>query len=198
MPATSHATVEAEPTIRARILEGAGRAYGAKGYAGTRVEDIIRAAGVSRRTFYRFFRNKDDAFDSLCDIAATLFVETIQSAASVGRTPLERLENCVDAYLRFPRIAGPVYRVFHVESLQPGSRLGPRREAIFQELIEVLGEAVERELGRRVDPLVLRGILCGLEGVLIHLLARWPVDEDEERRAREAMVHLVRATLAGI
>ncbi|MCA9773871.1 MAG: helix-turn-helix transcriptional regulator, partial [Myxococcales bacterium] len=47
--------------MRAQILAGAADAFARKGYAPTTVEDILRAAGVSRQTFYRFFKNKDEA-----------------------------------------------------------------------------------------------------------------------------------------
>lgn len=44
---------------RERILLAARDAFGARGYAGTSVDDIVAGARVSRSTFYGFFENKE-------------------------------------------------------------------------------------------------------------------------------------------
>src|SRR4051812_34990074 len=42
------------------ILASAIAVFTKKGAAATRVEDILESAGVARRTFYKYFRSKDD------------------------------------------------------------------------------------------------------------------------------------------
>ena len=58
-----------EPSTRKRIVEGARRAFARAGYAATRVEDILLEASVSRPTFYRVFRNKDEVYAEISDEA---------------------------------------------------------------------------------------------------------------------------------
>lgn len=57
--------------LRNRILAATLETVGTAGYATTTVEDIIRAAGISRRTFYECFPNKEAcflaAFDQVLD-----------------------------------------------------------------------------------------------------------------------------------
>lgn len=48
-------------------MDGARRAFTRLGYEATRVEDILQEAGVSRPTFYRVFRNKDEVFAEVTD-----------------------------------------------------------------------------------------------------------------------------------
>ena len=50
---------------RERLMESALVVFGRRGFADTRVEDICRAAGSARATFYRHFSGKDDVFDAL-------------------------------------------------------------------------------------------------------------------------------------
>ena len=54
----------AEPTsgrpARHALLEAAQGVFVNHGYHGTRVDDIVEAAGVSHGAFYRYFRNKDE------------------------------------------------------------------------------------------------------------------------------------------
>ncbi len=48
---------------RAEILEHAGRLFRLRGYAGTNIDDVMLAAGLTRGAFYAHFRSKDDLFD---------------------------------------------------------------------------------------------------------------------------------------
>ena len=56
----------AEPNaVRTRILRGAAKVFGERGYSASSVEAILEAAQVSRRTFYRTFRSKEDVLAAL-------------------------------------------------------------------------------------------------------------------------------------
>jgi AcrR family transcriptional regulator len=53
---------------RERLLAGALEAVVARGYPATSVADIVRAAGVSRATFYECFANKDECVLATYDL----------------------------------------------------------------------------------------------------------------------------------
>jgi TetR/AcrR family transcriptional repressor of nem operon len=48
--------------IRAEILDHAGRLFRLRGHAGTNIDDIMLAAGLTRGAFYAHFTSKDDLF----------------------------------------------------------------------------------------------------------------------------------------
>lgn len=48
--------------IRAEIVEHAARLFRLRGHAGTRIDDIMLAAGLTRGAFYAHFTSKDDLF----------------------------------------------------------------------------------------------------------------------------------------
>lgn len=52
---------------RRQILHSARRVFSEKGYHAASVEDIIKAAGVSRGTFYKHFKSKREVFGELVD-----------------------------------------------------------------------------------------------------------------------------------
>src|SRR6516164_3645667 len=54
---------------RERILSAVAEAVAELGYAEMSVEAVITRAGVSRRTFYEHFKNKEDAFLAAYDTA---------------------------------------------------------------------------------------------------------------------------------
>jgi AcrR family transcriptional regulator len=62
---------EARP---AEILDAALKVFAEKGFAGARMEDIARRAGVTKGTIYLYFENKDAVFKTLVreSIGATL------------------------------------------------------------------------------------------------------------------------------
>lgn len=49
----------------AEILDAALKVFAAKGYAGARMDDIARAAGVTKGTIYLYFENKEAVFKAL-------------------------------------------------------------------------------------------------------------------------------------
>ena len=51
--------------IRERIIETAWKLFHENGFSETTINDIIREAGVSKGTFYYYFRSKDNLLDTL-------------------------------------------------------------------------------------------------------------------------------------
>ncbi len=50
---------------RQQILEGARRCFLAQGFDGTSINDIVKAAGVSKGTVYAYFTSKEKLFETL-------------------------------------------------------------------------------------------------------------------------------------
>jgi AcrR family transcriptional regulator len=190
------AATEAGPfSSRGQILLGAASAFGARGYAETSVEHILAAAGVSRRTFYRFFRSKEDVFEQLFEAASIMFVQAIRAAASAGGDPETTLSRCLDAYLDLPRRAGPLFKVFHGEASRPGGPLYARRERVIDEIVGLLGAGYQALHGRAADPLVLRGVVAALERIASEVIEAAPASDALYARAKAAMLQIVRGTL---
>ncbi|MDR7084917.1 AcrR family transcriptional regulator [Arthrobacter ginsengisoli] len=58
--ATPNAPGSGQTGFRSAVAGTAVRLYAAKGFEATSVEDIARGAGISRSTFFRHFRSKED------------------------------------------------------------------------------------------------------------------------------------------
>jgi AcrR family transcriptional regulator len=50
----------AEDPLRTQLLEAAARVFAAKGYSGTKIQDIVREASLSTGAVYGRFRSKDE------------------------------------------------------------------------------------------------------------------------------------------
>ena len=189
------ADAEAPFSSRGQILLGAATAFGARGFEATSVEDILSAAKVSRRTFYRFFRSKEDVFEQLFEAASIMFVQAIRAAAASGGAPEETLSRCLDAYLELPQRAGPLFKVFHGEASRPGSPLYARRERVIDEIVAMLGAGYHALHGKAADVLVLRGVVAAMEQIAGLVIAAERATPALVARAKAAMMMIVRGTL---
>jgi AcrR family transcriptional regulator len=183
-------------SARAQILVGAAAAFGARGLADTSVEDVLRASGVSRRTFYRFFRNKDELFDELAETAAMIFLQSMRTAAALGRTPLDKLANCVEVWLRAPETAGPIFHVIAAEAAKPGSRMAAHRRHAIDALVAMLAEGIRADRGQEMDPLILRGLIGAMETIAAEVHAAGRADNAAIARAKAAMMHILVTSLS--
>ena len=183
-------------SARKQILRGAQEAFGQKPYAETSVEDLCQAADVSRRTFYRFFRSKDDVFEAIFDMATTALVETVRSAVETATSPMEKLEAGVDAYLRAQAAAGPLARVLTLEPRNPGSSLAGRYDAVVAAFADIFRAEVEKSGQANIDPLLFGGLLAAMENVSIELLRKAPIGEAELSRGKLVMLRILSTALA--
>jgi AcrR family transcriptional regulator len=151
MPRNSEITRDA-------ILENALQLFAEHGYGAVRVEDVAKAAGVSRTTFYNHFSERDA-------ILATLFDRLLGSDADEleahdGSPPLERVrttvKNAIRRMLEQEQLARFVYSlpVRHESLLRPDE---PSTPAVFRAVHHLLGEAVACGEARDDIPL---GLLC--------------------------------------
>jgi len=70
-------------TQRERLLRGMVTAANRDGYAGASVAEVIAAAGVSRKTYYDYFEDRDDCFlATVVDVHGTLMGEVTDAIAS--------------------------------------------------------------------------------------------------------------------
>jgi len=60
--------------VRQEIAHAAWLLFAARGYDGTTVDDVAREAGVSRRTFFRYFSSKEDVVVGTSDSLAEDFL----------------------------------------------------------------------------------------------------------------------------
>ncbi|GLQ24246.1 TetR family transcriptional regulator [Algimonas ampicilliniresistens] len=62
---------------RARILDAASQSFRGKGYSGTGVDGIAKAAGVTSGAFYAHFGSKDGAFEAALAVGMNEVMESI-------------------------------------------------------------------------------------------------------------------------
>jgi AcrR family transcriptional regulator len=173
---------------RARMLEAVGRAVAEKGYAAATIDDIVRGAGVSKKTFYEHFADKLDCFLAAYEAASDELLEHVRAAQETaagvdGGAWLARTRAGIHAYLRWLAAEPALARVFLIEVAAAGPEALERRERLRDRYAERMRElqvanSVPDEIFHAVvagaDDLVVRrlregGDLLELEPILLYL-----------------------------
>jgi len=153
---------------RQRILAAVAEAVSEVGYAAMTVEDIIKAAGVSRRTFYEHFRSKEEAFlVSYEDISAQL-MDAVVAAFDRTDTFVTRVEDCMRAFLTL-LAAQPAYaNMCIVEVLVAGQTAIERRNAVMRQFTELIEKGADEELPKPARPpaLTSEALVGGIHEVI--------------------------------
>ncbi len=77
---------------RQELVAAAVVVFSAKGVTAASVDDIVRAAGVAKGTFYLYFATKDDAVNAVASTMVEGVAERVQAVATdTTRSPVERL-----------------------------------------------------------------------------------------------------------
>lgn len=169
---------------RTRILEAIGRAVADKGYAAATIDDIVRDAGVSKKTFYEHFSDKLDCFLAAYEAASDELLEHIRAAQDTADADwLARTSAGIHAYLRWLAAEPALARVFLIEIAAAGPAALELRERMRDRYADRMRElqtanSVPDEIFHAVvagaDDLVVRrlregGDLLGLEPALVYL-----------------------------
>jgi AcrR family transcriptional regulator len=187
-----------ESAVRTMVLQGGATVFAQHGVRLASVEHILKAARISRRTFYRFYDGKEDVLLELYRRDSEGLLESCRLSLAEESDPLRQVERCIDAHLASARELGRLSFVLGGEAAQSESALHARRMQVHEELTAML---CKTPATRRIDRLLLRAIILALEGVTRLLLAEGDegrnVSEVALKRARRTMMRIATAALAG-
>ncbi|MDX6698573.1 MAG: hypothetical protein QOE65_1970 [Solirubrobacteraceae bacterium] len=174
---------------RERLLRAMAETMAERGYARTSVADVLRAAGVSRETFYEQFASKEDCFMAAYDAAAGLLLAGVpgpRAAGPAGR--LEAFARGLGAYLDALAAEPEFARLFLVEVYAVGPEAIARRMRAQERFVDALSrtldprgaerfavEALVAAIAQMVTARLAAGDLEGLRalrGPLTQLVAR--------------------------
>lgn len=84
---------------RGRLIEAIAYHLDQKGYAATSVQDIIDRAGVSKTTFYKLFKDKEDCYLQCFERVSSAHIKVLHQAYANGQDHKARLEQAIWAYV---------------------------------------------------------------------------------------------------
>jgi AcrR family transcriptional regulator len=134
-----------EDPLREQLLEAAARVLAEKGYFGTKIMDIVRAAGLSSGAVYGRFASKDE-------LMMEAILDQVQRNAVAGRYSNDSV---TDILIAASRAEGPLN---DLEATQVEAYIAARREP---RVAAAISEARGRWRTSIGDPLIERAIADG-------------------------------------
>jgi AcrR family transcriptional regulator len=143
---------EVEHSQRERLLQAATDAVADKGYVATSVADILRQAGVSRTTFYRMFKDKQDCFLAALranadSVASIMEAELEAVRADPSQDPLAGLDRVLGTYLDLLHAAPALARVFLVDVYAAGPEAIEQRRRSLDRFVDIVAETYRGSSG---------------------------------------------------
>jgi AcrR family transcriptional regulator len=180
---------------RSRLLNAAIEIFAARGVAASRVEDILVAADLSRRTFYQHFRDKHDVVRAIYELVIRHLAATMLEAGAGGGEPMAAVLRSLDAYLEIHRADRAIVRALIEESLRRESPLFAMRARFREQIVAAFVAMFRAHTSRDLDPLVALALVSALEGLSMELLAD-EITDDQVARTRAVVVSLIQLVLA--
>jgi AcrR family transcriptional regulator len=142
-------------------------AVGQDGYRETRVADVIARAGVSRKTFYELFDNKQDCLLATYDLVAEEAIRRIDLAYRAAKGWPDRMEAAIGALLSAALENPGAVRLYLLEAPAVGPAGIERRERSIVRFEQSLREALELAPGKgTIAEVALKAIVGGLNRVV--------------------------------
>lgn len=165
-------------TTRGELEHVAFELFGTYGFDGTTVDDIATAAGISRRTFFRYFPSKNDVvwgdFDGMLERMRRRL-----AAAPAGRPLMDEVREALLDFNRVPPEELPWHRrrmalILRTPALQAHSTLR------YADWRAVLAEFVGERIGQPADTLAPQAIAHATLGIAVAAYEQWLLDEQAD------------------
>jgi AcrR family transcriptional regulator len=147
---------------RARLLLAMTEVAAERGLADATVARVVARAGVSRRTFYELFEDREQCFIAAFNEGASRAIRCVSDAYDPGVKWAQRIRSALLALLQFLDLEPAVGRLLIVESLGAGRLALERRQRLLAQAIEAVREGHDQvKDGVEVPLLAAEGVVGG-------------------------------------
>lgn len=181
---------------RDTICAAAAKAFSAKGYDGTSLQDVAERVGITKAGLYHYFPSKAALFEAIVLDTLNAMILSAKCAIEEQGTQSGKLTAFMVAHARYFELHGDQYRASFFErgsgSDYTSEQLEARRE--YTRLLEGILDAAVRNGEMVVEnvPIQARGILG-----MLNWMSRW-YRQDGEHRASEVAEIYARTILSGL
>ena len=152
---------------RARILAAMVEVSAERGAANATVAHVVARAGVSRRTFYELYSDREDCFLGAFDDGIARASRYVLDAYDPNAKWAERLRTALTNSLAFLDVERGVGQLLIVGSLGAGAKALERRRRVLAQMITLIDEGrKDAKAGTELPPLTAEGIAGGVLSVL--------------------------------
>ena len=158
------------PTTRQRIVEAASRAFADQGFAGARVDEIARSAGVNKALLYYHIGNKQDLYTAVLTRNFDHMDEVLTAAMTSEGSASDRLRAMIAGVSRGLKEIPDHPKIVLREFASGWSNLQPE---VLERLVKIIGmvrtllaDGVHSREFRATDPFMTHLTLVGASLIL--------------------------------
>jgi AcrR family transcriptional regulator len=179
---------------RARMIAALAEVARERGVGATTVAHVVARSGVSRRTFYELFEDRDDCFRAAFGLAVEYAAQRVVPAFRAGPSWRERMRGGLGALLEFLEDEPNLGALCVVDALGAG----PRALALRAEIVGVLVDAVDEGRAQAKGRLAPTRLMAeGIVGAVLAVLhARLATGDGDGGGARPPTVDLLGPLMA--
>ncbi|MDR7096116.1 TetR/AcrR family transcriptional regulator [Hydrogenophaga laconesensis] len=168
---TTSADSAAPNEHRARLLQAMATVAAAQGLAATSIAAVVAEAGVSKRTFYEHFTDKDDCFLALYRAASGSALRTLRDSVQADRPWQDQVEHALDAYFAHLASGPQLIRMLFVEIHHLGEAGARVRREVMQHLADFMLDTINA--GEEVlTPTMAVAAVGGIQELVLQAIER--------------------------
>jgi AcrR family transcriptional regulator len=158
---------------REKILSVAGRLFWQKGYLGTSIDEIARAANVNKASIYYYFKNKTEILYEVASHELLALNELVAPIVNSGESPRQKLMALISAHLGWQMARPGIAGIGQAErrNLTPKLLRGyiGIRDAYEAMVREIIRQGIARGEFRSIDPRLASLFILGF----VNSIAQW-------------------------
>ncbi|MDP2018838.1 TetR/AcrR family transcriptional regulator [Hydrogenophaga sp.] len=156
---------------RVRLLQAMASVAAAQGLAATSIAAVVAEAGVSKRTFYEHFADKDACFLELYRAASASALRTLRESVQPERPWQDQVEHALGAYLAHLAAGPQLIRMLFVEI----HHLGPDGATVRREVMQHLADYMLETINKRdpvLTPTMAMAAVGGIHELVLQAIER--------------------------
>jgi AcrR family transcriptional regulator len=167
-----------------------------QGYEATKISDIVKRAGVARKTLYDNFEGKEEVFLAAFDAARDEVLRRVEEGAAADRGAdaderdwQGRVEGGLAAFLAYVAEQPTLARMCMIEALQATPATAKRYEDADKTFVDLTRQVLPKE--ERVPDTIAESLVGGVAWIV-----RRQIDRGEAERAEDLLAELTEFMLA--
>ncbi len=155
-----------------RLLHALAVVAAEKGLAATSVADVVREAGVSKRTFYEHYKDKDGCFLALYRAASASALRTLRASVDPGQPWQHQVERALGAYLAHLAAGPQLVRMLFIEIHHLGPAGAEVRRDVMQHLADFMLETINDPARPVLTPAMAMAAVGGIHELVLQAIER--------------------------
>ena len=169
--------------------------FSQKGVTDTTVQDLLEAAQVSRRTFYKYFKDKFDVLENIYTLSINMLSKQFSEEADEINTIEELIDKTVDVYFSYHTSMGNIIRIMQEEGGRLESPLNKRRKADRNGFAQAFEIKVKKLQNLELDKIDYYSVFWILENTSIYLLTETECSSKDIEKCKSSMRRLIGAII---